>query len=159
MPRNEDRRDEVHKLDDFDRRIIAQLQEDGRRSYTELARSIGMSEAGVRQRVRRLRDAQVMDIVAVTDPLKMGFRMMAMVGLRLSGDVQRVAEALGNIPEVEYVVVTAGSYDLLVEVVCQDEQHLLSLLNKQIRAIPGVLTTESFIYLQINKQSFAWARL
>lgn len=146
------------QLDEVDRSIIAKLQEDGRLSYTTLAKAIGLSEAGVRQRVKRLRDAQVMDIVAVTDPIKMGFRMMALIGIRLNGDLSSAADTLSSIPEVEYVVVTAGSYDLLVEVVCEDEQHFLSLMSERIRTLPGIVQTESFIYLKILKQSFAWAR-
>lgn len=149
--------DRFQMLDDVDKAIIGQLQEDGRRSYTRIAKELGMSESAVRQRVNRLRAAGVIEVVALTDPLKLGVRLMAMVGVRVSGDVEAVADAVAAIPDVEYVVITTGGYDLLLEVVCEDESHLLSIL-KQIRTTPGVTATETFIYLKIGKQVFGWAR-
>ena len=109
------------------------LQEDGRRSFVTIARTVGLSEAAVRQRVQKLIDADVMQIVAVTDPLQVGFSRQAMIGVRVSGDVAHVAGALCERPEVSYVVTTAGSFDLLVEVVCEDDDHLLELLMGRIR--------------------------
>ena len=143
-------------LDETNKRIIEQLQRDGRMSYAALAKIVGLSEAAVRQRVQRLLDTGVMQIVAVTDPLTLGFARQVMVGIRVTGDLRPVAEALGAIREVDYVVICAGGYDLLAELVCTDDQHLLHLLNDSIRAIPGVQTTETFVYLKLAKQTYAW---
>jgi Lrp/AsnC family transcriptional regulator, regulator for asnA, asnC and gidA len=143
-------------LDDANRAIIEQLQADGRRSYAAIATAIGLSEAAVRQRVQRLLDSGVMQIVAVTDPMQLGFARQAMVGVRADGDLNDVADKLAALPEVDYVVVTAGSFDLLVEVVCNDDEHLLSLLNNSIRAVPGVRDSETFVYLKLAKQTYTW---
>jgi Lrp/AsnC family transcriptional regulator, regulator for asnA, asnC and gidA len=143
-------------LDDANRAIIEQLQADGRRSYAGIATAVGLSEAAVRQRVQRLLDAGVMQIVAVTDPMQLGFARQAMVGVRADGDLGEVADKLAALPEVDYVVVTAGSFDLLVEVVCNDDEHLLALLNNSIRSIPGVRDSETFVYLKLAKQTYTW---
>jgi Lrp/AsnC family transcriptional regulator for asnA, asnC and gidA len=143
-------------LDDANRAIIEQLQSDGRRSYAAIAAAVGLSEAAVRQRVQRLLDAGVMQIVAVTDPLQLGFARQAMVGVRADGDLSDVAAKLAALPEVDYVVVTAGSFDLLVELVCNDDDHLLSVLNNSIRAVPGVRDSETFVYLKLAKQTYTW---
>lgn len=136
--------------------IIEQLQEDGRRPYGAIGKAVGLSEAAVRQRVQKLLDQGVMQIVAVTDPLTVGFMRQAMVGITVDGDIDPVADALAAIDEVDYVVVSAGSFDLLVEVVCEDDEHLLTLLNEQIRALPGVRSTETFVYLRLHKQLYNW---
>jgi Lrp/AsnC family transcriptional regulator for asnA, asnC and gidA len=143
-------------LDDLDKAIIEQLQEDGRRSYGAISRAVGLSEAAVRQRVQRLRESNIIQIVAVTDPLEVGLHRQAMIGIRTEGDIHRVADKLCAVPEVDYVVSCAGSYDLLVEVVCEDDEHLLELINTSIRAIPGVRTTETFVYLKLVKQTYTW---
>ncbi|OLB75255.1 MAG: AsnC family transcriptional regulator [Actinobacteria bacterium 13_2_20CM_2_71_6] len=143
-------------LDDVNKQIIEQLQRDGRMSYAALAKVVGLSEAAVRQRVQRLLDAGVMQIVAVTDPLSLGFARQVMVGIRVIGDIRPVADALAAIPEVDYVVICAGGYDVLVELVCTDDDHLLKLLNDTIRAIPGVTATETYVYLKLTKQTYAW---
>jgi len=143
-------------LDDLNKRIIEQLQRDGRMSYAALAKAVGLSEAAVRQRVQRLLDNNVMQIVAVTDPLSLGFARQVMVGLKVEGDMRPIANALSKIPEVDYVVICAGAYDLLAELVCTDDDHLLRLLNDHIRAIPGVRATETFVYLKLAKQTYAW---
>ncbi|HEX2704902.1 MAG TPA: Lrp/AsnC family transcriptional regulator [Candidatus Lustribacter sp.] len=136
--------------------IIEALQVDGRQSYAAIAAHVGLSEAAVRQRVQKLIDAGVMQIVAVTDPLQIGFRRQAMVGLKVEGDMLPVAEALSAMPEVAYVVTTAGSLDLLCEVVCEDDDELLDLLTHRIRTLPGVRSTETFVYLKLNKQHYNW---
>ncbi len=143
-------------LDDADRAIIEQLQQDGRRAFTHIAKAVGLSEGAIRQRVQRLLDADVMQIVAVTDPVQVGFSRQAMVGLRVEGDVTAVAEQVAALREVDYVVVTAGSFDLLVEVVCEDDEHLLDLVSRRLRALPGVRTTETFVYLKLRKQRYDW---
>ena len=142
-------------LDDVSRAIIEQLQEDGRRSYARIATAVGLSEAAVRQRVQRLLDAGVMQIVAVTDPMQVGFPRQAMVGVRTTGDAREVADALADCLEVDYVVVTAGSFDVLVEVVCEDDVHLLETIAR-LRAVDGVASTETFVYLGLRKQTYAW---
>ncbi|MGC5344563.1 Lrp/AsnC family transcriptional regulator [Streptomyces sp. DT24] len=136
--------------------IIEQLQEDGRRPYAAIGKAVGLSEAAVRQRVQKLLDQGVMQIVAVTDPLTVGFRRQAMVGVNVDGDLEPVAEALAAMTECEYVVMTAGSFDLMVEIVCEDDDHLLRTISTRIRAVPGVRSTESFVYLKLKKQTYMW---
>ena len=143
-------------LDDPDKAIVELLQEDGRMSYTRIAAAVGLSEAAVRSRVQRLIEGNVVQIVAVTDPLRLGFRRQAMVGVKTEGDISAVADTLAAIPEVDYVVYVSGSYDLLFEIVCEDDEHLLSILNDKIRSIPGVRTTDTYTYLRLHKQTYAW---
>ncbi len=143
-------------LDAVSKTIVELLQEDGRRSYSEIGRTVGMSEAAVRQRVQRLTESGVMQIVAVTDPMQLGFHRQAMIGVRVSGDARRVAEAIAAIESVDYVVITVGSFDVLAEVVCEDDDDLLALINDVIRPIDGVLSTETFIYAKLQKQLYNW---
>ncbi len=143
-------------MDDTSKAIIEQLQADGRRSYAAIGIAVGLSEAAVRQRVQKLVDSGVMQIVAVTDPMQIGFARQAMVGLSVIGDVEAIAEKLAQIDEVDYIVVTAGSWDILAEVVVEDDTHLLRLVNDRIRAIDGVTKTESFLYLKLVKQTYNW---
>ena len=142
-------------LDDVSRAIIEQLQQDGRRPYARIAEAVGLSEAAVRQRVQRLLDAGIIQIVGVTDPMQVGFARQAMVGVRTRGDTRKVADALAAFDEVAYVVVTAGSIDVLVEVVCEDDDRLLDMVSR-IRDVDGVESTETFVYLGLRKQSYAW---
>ena len=143
-------------VDDVDKALIEALQEDGRLPYTKLAIEVGLSEAAVRQRVQRLVEAGVVQIVAVTDPMMLGFRRMAMIGLKVEGDLRTVANDIATLPEVSYVVVVGGSFDLIMEVVCEDDDHLLTLLNDRVRSIAGVRSTETFTYLKLFKQTYAW---
>ena len=143
-------------LDDVSKGIIEQLQEDGRRSYAEIGKAVGLSEAAVRQRVQKLQESGVMQVVAVTDPMQLGFYRQAMVGVRVTGDTTKVAEELGRIPAVDYVVLTAGSFDILAEVVCENDDDLIELLNKRIRGLDGVQSTETFVYLRLHKQYYNW---
>ena len=143
-------------LDDVNKAIVEQLQADGRRSYAAIAHAVGLSEAAVRQRIQRLLDAGVMQIVAVTDPMQVGFARQAMIGVNADGDLREVADKLAGLPEVDYVVITAGSFDILLEVVCEDDEHLLTLLNDSIRSVPGVRDTETFVYLRLAKQTYTW---
>ncbi len=129
------------------------MQQDGRRSAAAIAKVVGLSEAAVRQRMARLLDAGVMQVVAVIDPLTVGFRRQALIGIKAEGDLRRIADKLSGINEVDYVVICAGSFDLLVESVCEDDDHPLMLLNDSIRAIPGVRATETFVYLRLPKQT------
>jgi Lrp/AsnC family transcriptional regulator for asnA, asnC and gidA len=143
-------------LDDINRAIIEELQQDGRRPYAAIAEAVGLSEAAVRQRVQKLRESGVVQIVAVTDPLQVGFRSQAMVGIRIEGDVRQVADRLAAVDDIDYVVMCAGSFDILVELVCEDENSILDLLNGVIRRIPGVRDTETFMYLKLAKQTYTW---
>ena len=143
-------------LDDVSKTIIELLQDDGRRSYSDIGREVGLSEAAVRQRVQRLTESGVMQIVAVTDPMQLGFNRQAMIGVRVTGDTRAVAEAIAEIEAIDYVVITVGSFDILAEVVCEDDDGLIELLNEKIRKVDGVAFTESFVYLQLTKQKYDW---
>lgn len=143
-------------LDDVSKAIIEELQKDGRRPYAAIGKSVGLSEAAVRQRVQRLLDNGVMQIVAVTDPLEVGFLRQAMIGITVEGSLEPVADALADMDEIDYVVITAGGFDLLAEVVCESDEHLLDVLSNRIRTIAGVRRTESFVYLRLRKQTYAW---
>ncbi|HEX2177173.1 MAG TPA: Lrp/AsnC family transcriptional regulator [Nocardioidaceae bacterium] len=143
-------------LDDVSKAIIEQLQQDGRRAYAAIGKVVGLSEAAVRQRVQRLLEQGAMQIVAVTDPLELGFHRQAMVGIKAEGELESIADELADMDEIDYVVITAGSFDLLAEVVCESDEHLLEVLSGRIRAIPGVKATESFVYLRLRKQTYSW---
>jgi Lrp/AsnC family transcriptional regulator for asnA, asnC and gidA len=143
-------------IDSVSRAIIEQLQSDGRRSYASIGAAVGLSEAAVRQRVQKLVDSGVMQIVAVTDPMQIGMARQAMIAISVSGAVDTVADELARIDEVDYIVITAGSFDLMAEVVVEDDAHLLDLVGSRIRAIPGVLRTETILYLKLVKQTYNW---
>jgi Lrp/AsnC family transcriptional regulator for asnA, asnC and gidA len=143
-------------LDDTSKAIIEQLQLDGRRSYAAIGKAVGLSEAAVRQRVQRLTEAGVMQVVAVTDPLELGFDRQAMIGIKAEGALEPIADELAKMDEVEYVVITAGSFDLLAEVLCESDEHLLRVLSERIRQIEGVKATETFVYLKLVKQTYSW---
>jgi Lrp/AsnC family transcriptional regulator for asnA, asnC and gidA len=143
-------------LDQINKDIVEQLQQDGRRSYATLAKAIGLSEPAVRQRVQKLLDAGVMQIVAVTDPLMLGFARQAMIGIRADGDLRAIADQLAALEEIDYVVICTGSFDLLIELVVSDDEQLLDILNDAIRSIPGVRDTEVFVYLKLVKQTYSW---
>jgi Lrp/AsnC family transcriptional regulator for asnA, asnC and gidA len=147
---------ERQPLDHISKAIIAALQQDGRRSYSAIAESLGLSEGAVRQRVQKLMSTGVMQIVAVTDPKELGFGREAMIGICCSGDSMRVAEKLTLIDAVDYVVLTAGRFDIVVEVVCEDDTNLLDILNTQIRSLPGVYLAETLVYLKTLKQQYNW---
>jgi Lrp/AsnC family transcriptional regulator for asnA, asnC and gidA len=149
-------RTRASQLDEISKLIVEQLQHDGRKSYAEIGKVVGLSEAAVRQRVQKLTESGVMQVVAVTDPMRLGFSRQAMIGIKASGDVNDVAEALSAIPQVDYVVMTAGSFDLLAEVVCENDDDLISLLNGNIRLLPGVVSAETFVYLTLHKQFYNW---
>jgi Lrp/AsnC family transcriptional regulator, regulator for asnA, asnC and gidA len=149
-------RDAGGRLDERSKRIIEQLQEDGRRSYAAIARAVGLSEAATRQRVQRLLDERVIQIAAVTDAEAVGFHRQAMLGVRVDGDVRTVATKLSALPEASYVVICGGQFDLLVEVICEDDEHLLAVVDDGVRSVPGVRSTETFIYLRLEKESYQW---
>ena len=146
--------DEVSPLD---KRIIEHLQQDGRRPFTQIAADLGVSEAAVRARTNRLVERGVLQVVGVTDPLRRGFQQMAMIGIRCERDkLVEVSERIADMPEVDYVVITAGTYDLLIETVCEDNEALLRFLADKLRQIDGVRDTETFVYLRMVKQTYQW---
>lgn len=142
-------------MDDTSKAIIEQLQEDGRRSYAAVGKAVGLSEAAVRQRVQKLVDSKVMQVVAVTDPLQLGFKRQAMLGIRSTGDIIATADRVAALPEVDYCVVVAGPSDIIAEVVCTNDEDLLRIIT-EIRAIEGVRETETFMYLSLRKQEYNW---
>jgi Lrp/AsnC family transcriptional regulator for asnA, asnC and gidA len=144
------------ELDRTSRGIISMLQRDGRCPYTEIARRLGISESAVRARVQALTSSGVLQIVGLTDPGNMGFGVMALIGVQANKDLHAIAELVSTWPETTYVVISAGSYDLLIEVVCADNAELL-LMSERLRAVEGVRTTESFIYISRHKLNYAYA--
>ncbi|WP_406236837.1 Lrp/AsnC family transcriptional regulator [Nocardia sp. NBC_01009] len=144
-------------LDDISKRIIAQLQEDGRRAYATIGKAVGLSEAAVRQRVQRLSDAGVIQIVAVSDPLQVGLFRQAMIAITVDGPLQPVADALTAMDEISYVVECAGRYDILCEAVCTDDAALLDLASNRLRTLPGVRHAEIMVYLKLRKQTYKWS--
>ena len=142
-------------LDDVDKVIVRELQLDGRMSYRRLAPLVGLSEAAVRQRVKRLRDSNVMQIVAVTDPLSLGYSMQAMLGVKVGAEVVETAEKISEVGSVDYTVITTGRYDVLAEVVCSDNEHLLEVSN-MVRRIDGVNDVEVMTYLRLVEQIYDW---
>lgn len=143
-------------LDEIDKAVVRALQVDGRMSYAKLGPKVGLSQAAVRQRVQRLIDSGIMQVVAVTDPLSVGFTVQAMIGIRADGDLRALASSLGDLPEIDYVIIASGGFDLLVEVICEDADQLMVLTNDVIRATPGVRSAEVFTYLDLVKQTYSW---
>ena len=142
-------------LDAVDRNIIEALQKNGRESFRRIAAAVGVSEATVRARYSRLCDDNILQVTGVTNPLGLGFDAMAMVGIRTGGAPEPVADEIAKWEEAGYVVVTAGQYDILVELVCADRRQLLDLTSR-IRSLEGVVSTESFLYLALWKQLYDW---
>ena len=149
-------RDSGGRLDPITKAIIEQLQEDGRRSYAAIARAVGLSEAATRQRVQRLIDEGIVQIAAVTDPAAIGFHRMALLGIKVEGDIRQVADKLSGLDEAEYVVICAGQFDLIVELICEDDEHLVRTVDESVRTIPGVRNTETFVYLKVVKENYQW---
>jgi Lrp/AsnC family transcriptional regulator, regulator for asnA, asnC and gidA len=143
------------RLDEVDRGIIVALQRNGREPFRRIAAGLGVSEATVRARYARLVDDAILQVTGVTNPLGLGFDAQAMVGVRTSGPPEPVAEEIAQWAEAGYVVITAGQFDVLVELVCEDRRHLLELTSR-IRSIESVSSTESFLYLELWKQLYDW---
>ena len=142
-------------LDPVDRGIIEALQENGRTPFRAVAARIGVAEGTVRSRYARLVDDGILQVTGVTNPLGLGFEAMAMIGIKTTGSPEPVADAIAAWEETTYVVVSAGRFDVLLEVVCVDRRHLLDVTGR-VRALPGVVTTETFLYLTLAKQVFSW---
>lgn len=144
------------ELDEVARQIISELQKDGRTPFAAIAKKLGLSEGAIRQRYGKLKEHGLIQVVAVTDPMQLGFQRQAMIGIEVAGPIEPVADAIEVLPEVTYVVITAGPYDLLVEVVCESDEHILDLISNQIRRIAGVARTDTLMYLQLRKQTYSW---
>jgi Lrp/AsnC family transcriptional regulator for asnA, asnC and gidA len=143
-------------VDDIDRAILRELQTDGRIPYADLGPKVGLSPSAARQRLQRLIDSRVVQVVGVTDPMAMGHQAMALLGIVVAGDVRAVAEALGDREEVIYSVLTSGGFDLFAEVVCPSPRELLDFVNDVVRPIEGVASVQSFPYFGIHTHRFAW---
>jgi Lrp/AsnC family transcriptional regulator for asnA, asnC and gidA len=147
----------VERLDDTDRAIIAHLQYDGRMPFTDIAAEVGLSEGSVRRRVKRLIESGVLQIVGVVDPQYLDWRAAGMIGVTVQTEqVDAVANQIAQFPEVSYLFMASGGYDLFVEVFCRDRDHLASFLNDKLRQVPGVEKTETFMMLKLYKLSYRW---
>ena len=144
----------AQRVDALDRAIIEALQENGRESFRRIAARLEVSEGTIRARYARLTHDGILQVVAVTNPLGLGFDQ-ALIGLKTSGPPGAVADEIARWPEADYVVVTAGRYDLVVEVVASDRQELLGLTDR-MRALDAVVSTETFFYLEMWKQLYDW---
>ena len=142
-------------IDQTDREIIKYLQTDGRMAYSTLGRLIGLSDAATRQRVRRLCTRGVIDIVAVTDPVKIGLGYQALLGITITDDARKLAAEIGAMDDAVYVVMTAGRYDLIVELVCVDGDTFVAHVNR-IRIMDGIESVDTLPYLGITKQTYDW---
>lgn len=147
----------LRSLDRLDRQIIEALQANGREPFRQIAGGLGVSEATIRNRYARLCRENVLQVTGVTNPLGLGFDAQAMLGIKTDGPPEPVADAISAWREAGYVVVTAGRFDLLVEVLCTDRRHLLDIINR-VRSLDGVVSTESFMYLELWKQVYDWGR-
>lgn len=148
--------DEPVALDKIDKAILRELQEDGRMSYSDLGPKVGLSAPAARQRVQRLVEGNVLNVVGVTNPLRLGLPVMAMLGIKASGDLRELADRIGALPEVVYLVHTAGTFDLLVEVLCEEPRELLAIVNDRIGRFEGVEQVEKMMYLDIHTHRFNW---
>jgi Lrp/AsnC family transcriptional regulator for asnA, asnC and gidA len=149
-------RGERPQLDAINRKIMIQLQEDGRRSYVSIGKAVGLSEAAVRLRVQKMIDEGLMQIVAVTNPLELGYKRQAMVGITVDGDIEYVARQLRNIRQIDYIVITTGRYDILAELFSEDDESMLAVVNREIRKIDGIARTELFTYMRLEMQRYDW---
>ena len=144
-------------LDPLDRRVVAALQADGRRAFSSIAEELNVAESVVRYRVQRMERAGILQVVGVADPLKLGFDLMALVGVKVRpGMLRAVCAAVTELPETSYVAAVAGQYDVFVELVCRDTAHFQQILVDSIQAIDGVASTESFLILEIHKMAYGW---
>lgn len=144
------------ELDATDKAIIAELQIEGRLAYARLAPRVGLSEAATRQRVNKLIEREVMEIVAVANPTRLGLKHQTMVGINVDAHVRDIADELAKIEAIDYVVVTAGRYDILAEVFCADATEFLGVINDLIRPIAGISNLEILTYLDLVKQTYNW---
>jgi Lrp/AsnC family transcriptional regulator for asnA, asnC and gidA len=142
-------------MDDIDLQILALLQRDGRKPFTEIAQALGVSEGTVRNRVSRLIEQQVVQIVGLVDPYRLGFDAPAMIGVSVQPPLmEQAAATIATFPEVSYLIMVSGEYDLIVEVMCRDREHLKSFLNQKLRQVAGITRTQTFLILHTFKMSY-----
>jgi Lrp/AsnC family transcriptional regulator for asnA, asnC and gidA len=144
--------------DEVDLQIIEILNGDGRASFAQIANTIGVSPGMIRQRYNRLVEEGVVQVVAITNSMRMGLTTMAQIGVKVDvSRMQEIADQIAEFEEVIYLVLLTGSYDLFVEVVCRDKEHLLDFLTHKLHSVEGVKEAETFIYLQIAKEVYTLA--
>lgn len=147
----------MQRVDDVDRAIIKRLQYDGRMSFTDIAAELEISEGAVRRRVKRLTERGVLQIVGIVEPQFLGWNAAAMIGITIqAGQIDAVARQIAQFPEVSYLFMASGGFDLFAEVYCRDMDHLVSFLNQKLQKVPGVQRTESFMILKMYKLSYRW---
>lgn len=146
------------KLDEIDLQLIAILNEDGRTPFAQIAQRLDVSTGMIRQRYQRLVREGILQIVAITNPLLMGYTTMAHIGVKVDANrLEEIADEIAVFEEVSYLVLLTGRYDLIIEVVCRDNTHLLNFLTDKLHSVGGVKDTETFIYLRIAKETYSWA--
>jgi Lrp/AsnC family transcriptional regulator for asnA, asnC and gidA len=145
-------------MDEVDRLILQALQEDGRTPFTQIAKIAGVSETTIRSRYRNLVEEGVVHTVSIVDPFALDFNAPAMIGISAEpGKIEQVARSISELPEVSYLVMTLGQYDLLVEVYCRNLPHLTQLVTQQIQLVPGVRETQILVVAKIYKLSYRWS--
>lgn len=148
---------ELDGLDHLDRRIIAALQVDGRRTFSSLADEFGVPASSVRYRLKKLEDEGVLQVVGIANPLAIGFDRLALIGVQVRpGSARAICKALAALPETSYVVITSGKFDVMVEVICRDVAHIVDVLENKIGALEDVVSTESFFVLEVHKLAYGW---
>jgi Lrp/AsnC family transcriptional regulator for asnA, asnC and gidA len=149
----------MRQLDETDRTIVSHLQYDGRKPFTEIAASLGVSEGAVRRRVKRMTDEGILQIVGIVEPQFLEWNAAGMVGVSVQpGQVEAVGEQIAQFPEVTYLFMASGGFDLFVEVYCRDRQHFVTFLNRKLQQVPGVERTETFMILKMFKLSYRWGQ-
>ena len=144
-----------NRLDNIDQYIIEAMRKDGREAFAQIAEKLNVSPGMIRQRYNRLVELGYLKVVAVTNPLMMGIRTMALIGIHTDGDkMLQVAEKISKLDEVVYLVISSGRYDIMCEVFCRDHEDLLKFLTEKLAKIDGIRETESFIYLKIMKEIY-----
>lgn len=144
------------QIDELDLGILAELQEDGRRPFKHIAQDLGVSEGAVRQRVTRMKDAGILHIVANVSSNALGLRLVATALIKVTGEVTPVADRLAECPEIEYIVITGGAFDIMAELVCEDTDELLEVLNTKVRPLAGVVSVDLLMHLDLHKWEFDW---
>ena len=149
----------MKSLDDIDRQIINLLQYDGRMPYTEIGGKLSISEGAVRRRVKHLTEDGLLQIVGIVEPQLMDWNAAGMIGVNVqSGQMEQAAELIADFPEVTYLFMASGGYDLFVEVFCRDRDHFVQFLNQKLQQVPGVTRTETFMILKMYKMSYRWGQ-
>lgn len=144
-----------NRLDNIDQKIIEAMRKDGREAFAQIAEQLNVSPGMIRQRYNRLVELGYLKVVAVTNPLMMGLRTMALIGIHTDGHkLLQVAEKIAKLEEVVYLVIVSGRYDIVCEVFCRDHEDLLSFLTEKLSKVEGIRETESFMHLKIIKEIY-----